>query len=102
MIKDNKTNPFQKLSELFVNNQNSLNKDVQMLRTSLRTVKQILDSLIEELESDPFSANLTTLCGLDSVALQILEQGRSLEETRDKILDSVTLLEKSNEKKLRR
>ena len=95
-------NPFQRLSELFVNNQNQLNKDVHQLRTSARTVKQIFESLLEELEEDPFKANLTVLCGLDSVSLQILEQGRSVEETRDKILESIVLLEKSNEKKLRK
>ena len=98
---DEKINPFQRLSELFVNNQNSLNKETQQLRTSIRTINKIFESLIEELEKDPFSADLTVLTGLDSISLQILSQGKSLEETREKILESIRLLEKSNKKTLR-
>ena len=92
--------PFKRISELFILNQNGFNHDVQQLRTSLRSLHGVLDSLIAELEKDPFKSNLNVLKGLDVFALQILDQGKSLEQSREKILESIRILEKSNDKKL--
>ena len=92
--------PFKRISELFILNQNGFNHDVQQLRTSLRSLFGVLDTLIIELEKDPFKSNLNVLKGLDVFALQILDQGKSLEQSREKILESIRILEKSNDKKL--
>jgi hypothetical protein len=92
--------PFKRISELFILNQNSFNQDVQQLRTSLRSLYGVLDSLIIELEKDPFKSDLNVLKGIDVFALQILDQGKSLEQSREKILESIKILEKSNDKKL--
>ena len=93
-------NPFKKLSELFLDNQNSFNKETQQLRTSLRSINGVLNKLLEELENDPFNANLNTLRGLDVFSMQILEQGKTLETSRDKIIESIRILKKANDKKL--
>tara|TARA_B100000424_G_scaffold43628_1_gene29788 strand:+ start:420 stop:725 length:306 start_codon:yes stop_codon:yes gene_type:complete len=99
-MEEMKANPFQELSELFINNQNSMNREVHNLRSSLRNAKEKFERLIEELERDPFSAELNLLLGIDVFSMKLLEEGKSLEETRDKILNSVSILKKANEKKL--
>ena len=69
-----KANPFQELSELFINNQNSMNREVHNLRSSLRNAKEKFERLIEELERDPFSAELNLLLGIDVFSMKILEE----------------------------
>ena len=93
-------NPFRHLSELLVDNQNALTAKSQHLRTQIRMLNQKIIDLTEELENDVFSADLNKLSGIDIEASKILESAKDLESTRDKIVNSIEILQKASIKKL--
>ena len=95
-----KGNPFQKLSELLINNQNSFNQKVSELRRRSRSLSEKLALIYEELESEPFNANLNNLLNLEEEARLLLFVAKEVESQRDKIANSVDLLQKSNIVKL--
>jgi len=93
-------NPFKKISELFLNNQNNFNNELHALRTSLRSLHGVIQSVLENLETNPFETDLSKLKGMDTYTLQIISQAKDLENSTEKILESIRILEKANEKKL--
>jgi hypothetical protein len=93
-------NPFKKISDLFLQNQNIFNQELHNLRASLRSVNKVITNLLTTLEEDPFEADLASLKGVDTYAMQIISQGRDLENSRDKIIESIKILENNNVRKL--
>ena len=93
-------NPFKKLSELLIDNQNSLDGQSQHLRTQIRIFSQKINKVIEQLEEDVFSTDLNILSGIDIEASKILENAKDIEVSRTKIINSIELLQKANTKTL--
>ena len=100
MKENNAVNPFRTLSELLVDNQNALAAKSQHLRTQIRILSQRMISVTDQLEDDVFNVDLNELASIDIEASKILETAKDLENTRDKIINSIELLRKANVKKL--
>ncbi len=92
--------PFKVLSELLIDNQNAIKHAALGLRSQIRTLNAKLEKITEELENDIFSTDLNILSDISSQASDILVHAKNLEASREKILDSVEMLRKSNTKKL--
>ena len=95
-----KFNYFQKLSEIIVANQNAFNFKINDLRSRTRSLASKLETVALDLESDPFDADLCLLANLEEEAKIILFLAKETESQRDKIVNSVELLEESNKQKL--
>ena len=100
MKENNAVNPFRTLSELLVDNQNALSAQSQHLRTQIRILSQRMINVTDQLEDDVFNVDLNELASIDIEASKILETAKDLENTRDKIINSIELLRKANVKKL--
>ena len=95
-----KVNYFQKLSEVLVANQNAFNFKINDLRNRTRQLAAKLENVTLDLESDAFEADLCTLANIEEEAKIILFLAKETESQRDKIMNSVNLLEESNKQKL--
>ena len=93
-------NLFQVFSQVFIESQQSFNKCDIELRTKCRTLAGNLTSFVDDLESDPFAADLNKLSTLKEDALHIIRSATELETRRELIKDSVNSLQKSTKRKL--
>lgn len=93
-------NLFQLFSQVFIESQQSFSKCDVELRTKCRTLAEKINRLVEELEEDPFNANLSNLSTLEEDTLHILRSLRDLENRRELIKDSVLSLKQSTETKI--
>ena len=93
-------NPFQKLSDIFLENQRQFTVKTNDLRTRIRNLSKKLDLLDKQLDNDVFTSNLTTLINIEDESRLILSVARELEFQREQVLRSVDLLTKSKEVKL--
>ena len=95
-------NLFQVFSQVFIQSQQSFNKCDVELRTKCRTLAEKLNQMVEELELDAFSANLSLISTLEEDALHILRSAAELENRRVYIKESVRSLQDSTQAKVSR
>ena len=93
-------NPFQKLSDIFLENQRQFTVKTNDLRTRIRNLSKKLDLLDKQLDNDVFTSNLNILINVEDESRLILSVARELEFQREQVLRSVDLLTKSKEVKL--
>ncbi len=98
----NNENLFQIFSQVFIESQQSFNKTDVELRSKCRTLAEKLSRVVEELENDAFSADLTAIATLQEDSLQIIRNCADLERRRAYINDSVEKLKKSTKQKIGR
>lgn len=92
-------NLFQIFSQVFINSQQSFSKTDVELRTKCRTLAEKLNKFVQDLEDDPFEANLMILQTLDDDVSSILKNLVELEEKRKDIKKSVEALKNSTQSK---
>tara|TARA_B110000858_G_scaffold191781_1_gene241517 strand:+ start:69 stop:380 length:312 start_codon:yes stop_codon:yes gene_type:complete len=97
-----KENLFQVFSQIFIESQQSFSKCDVELRTKCRTLSEKLNRLVEDLEEDPFSAQLNTIASLEEDTLHILRSASELEDRRSLIKESVSSLQGSIKTKVSR
>lgn len=97
-----KENLFQVFSQIFISSQQSFNANDLELRTKCRVLSEKLKRVVDELEEDPFMADLSLLSNLEEEVLQIIRITAELEDRRDYIKESVTSLKSSTHKKIKR
>tara|TARA_B100001057_G_C22179346_1_gene692644 strand:+ start:232 stop:537 length:306 start_codon:yes stop_codon:yes gene_type:complete len=95
-------NLFQVFSQVFIESQQSFSKCDVELRTKCRTLAEKLNKLVDELEADAFTAQITLLSTLEEDTLHILRSASELEERRKFIKESVTSLKNSTQTSVRR
>ena len=93
-------NPFQRLSDIFIENQRQFTVKTNDLRTRNRTLSKKLETLDKQLDSDVFTSNLTVLINIEDESRLILSVAKEVEFQREQVLKSVDLLTKSKEVKL--
>ena len=93
-------NPFQRLSDIFIENQRQFTVKTNDLRTRIRTLSKKLETLDKQLDSDVFTSNLTVLINIEDESRLILSVAKAFEFQREQVLKSVDLLTKSKEVKL--
>ena len=99
-MQDDPTNVFRELSQVFIDTQNGFNKNCIDLRMKLRSLTERFVSLNEELEKNPFNANLNVMLNLELETANILESAKNLEKKRDKITIATEALKAINQAKL--
>ena len=92
-------NLFQIFSQVFIESQQSFNKCDVELRTKCRTLASKLTAFVDELESDPFKADLGNLSTLEEDVLHIVRSASELENRREYIKESVNSLQNSTKGK---
>lgn len=95
-------NLFQVFSQIFIESQQSFNKCDTELRVKCRTLAEKLNKLVEELENDAFTADLSFLSTLEEETLRIARTASDLEERRSYIKESVRSLQDSTSPKIAR
>jgi len=97
-----KVNLFQVFSNIFIEAQQSFNKSDLELRSKCRVLSERLLKLSDQLESDPFTANLDIIHSLEEEVFQLKRIGYELESRRDCIQESVESLKSATVNKLRK
>lgn len=92
--------PFKTLSELLIDNQNSMKHSVISLRSQIRSFNAKLQKISDSLEQDVFNADLNVLSNISIEAANILKYAKEIESSRERILNSVEMLKKANTRKL--
>jgi hypothetical protein len=95
-------NLFQVFSNIFIQSQQSFQKNDLELRSKCRSMSEKLKNLVEKLEEDPFQADLSELSNLEEEVLQILRISSELEDRREYIKESVASLKNSTQNKIKR
>ena len=95
-------NLFQVFSQVFIESQQSFNKCDVELRAKCRTLSEKLSKVVEELEVDPFAANLNIISSLEEDTLHILRSAAELDQRREYIKESVRSLQDSTTTKVSR
>ena len=95
-------NLFQVFSNIFIQSQQSFQKNDLELRSKCRSMSEKLKNLVEKLEEDPFKADLSELSNLEEEVLQILRISSELEDRREYIKESVSSLKSSTQNKIKR
>tara|TARA_B100001093_G_scaffold485513_1_gene519956 strand:+ start:30208 stop:30513 length:306 start_codon:yes stop_codon:yes gene_type:complete len=95
-------NLFQVFSQVFIQSQQSFNKCDVELRTKCRTLAEKLNKVVDELEKDPFLADLNLISTLEEDTLHILRSTSELESRREHIKESVRSLQDSTQIKIGR
>ena len=96
----NQENPFQQLSNAFIENQRNFNMKVTDLKQRLEKVSEKTRVISAQLGNDPFTANIEALINFEEEAHLLLIVAKDLERQRDDIISTVDLLTKSKENKL--
>ncbi len=97
-----KENLFQVFSQIFIESQQAFSKCDVELRTKCRTLSEKLNRLVEDLEEDPFNAQLSLISSLEEDTLHILRSASELEDRRALIKNSVHSLQDSVKTKVSR
>ena len=95
-------NLFQVFSQIFIESQQAFSKCDVELRTKCRTLAEKLNRLVDDLEEDPFSAQLSLISSLEEDTLHILRSTAELEDRRSLIKTSVDTLQDSVKTKISR
>ena len=95
-------NLFQVFSQVFIESQQAFSKCDVELRTKCRTLSEKLSKLVDEIELDAFSADLTLIASLEEDTLYILRAAAELDNRRDHIKESVRSLQDSTHTKVTR
>ena len=95
-------NLFQVFSQVFIQSQQAFNKCDVELRTKCRTLAEKLNKMVDELEKDPFLADLNLISTLEEDTLHILRSTSELESRREHIKESVRSLQDSTQIKIGR
>jgi len=95
-------NLFQVFSNIFIESQQSFNKSDMELRSKCRVLSEKLLKISDQLEADPFTANLDDIHTLEEEILQVKRIAHELESRREHIEKSVASLKLSTKTKLRK
>jgi Txe/YoeB family toxin of Txe-Axe toxin-antitoxin module len=95
-------NLFQVFSQVFIQSQQAFNKCDVELRTKCRTLAEKLNKMVDELEKDPFLADLNLISTIEEDTLHILRSTSELESRREHIKESVRSLQDSTQIKIGR
>ena len=79
----------QRLSEEFINAQNSIERSRQELGLRLRGLNQRTDQALKALEADGIGASVESIAGIGEESLAIERMGRLFEEQRELIESAV-------------
>ena len=93
-------NPFQALSNSFIESQRSFNTKVSELKQRLDQVSDKSKMLSAQLINDPFTADISTLINIEEEAKIIILVAKELEKQREDILNVLDMLTKTREVKL--
>ena len=93
---DKMHNPFEALSKIFIDNQNNFNLKADDLRNRSRILSQKLNKVIEQLEINPFDADLNLYLNIEEESRFILIVAKEVEKQRKKITDSIEMLSEAN------
>ena len=93
-------NPFNEISQIFVDNQRTFSTKCNNLIERTTTLTNKLTMVKDQINHDPFSANLNTYLNIEEEARLILVVAKEVEFQRDQINKTVELLKASNKVKL--
>ena len=93
-------NPFQALSNSFIETQRSFNTKVADLRKRLEMLTDKSRAVFTQLGRDPFKANISALINLEEEAKLIILVAKELERQREDISSVLEMLNKTKEIKL--
>lgn len=93
-------NPFQALSNSFIESQRSFNTKVTDLRQRLDRLGEKSRALASQLDNDPFNASINALINIEEESRIILLVAKELEKQREDILDVLRMLDSTKEIKL--
>ena len=93
-------NPFNELSQIFIDNQRNFNAKCNNLVERTSNFVNKLAAVKNQLKNEPFDADLNLYLNIEEEARLILMVAREVEFQRDQILSTVKLLKTSNKIKL--
>jgi hypothetical protein len=96
MNNENNNNPFTELSQLFIDNQRTFNSKCITLIERTGTLATKLLTVKKQLTDSSFDADLNLYLNIEEEARLILLVAKEVESQRDKIVNSINLMKKSN------
>lgn len=93
-------NPFVELSQIFIDNQREFNQKCKELSDRTGAFVEKMSTVKRQLNNEPFEANLNLYLNIEEEARLMLVVAKEVEFQRDRILETVNLLRKSNKIKL--
>jgi hypothetical protein len=93
-------NPFQELSNLFIDNQRMINVKADEVLKKSKSIQQKMTNLIQSVEQDVFASDLMSIVNIPDESRLLLTAVKELEIQRDQIINSINILKKSKERKL--
>ena len=93
-------NPFQQLSNIFIENQRTFNIKINDIRQRLERISEKSKVLSVQLVYDPFKAQLNLLLNFEEEARLCLNVAKELEKQRDDIMRTISTLKETKEVKL--
>ena len=93
-------NPFVELSQIFIDNQREFNQKCKELTDRTGAFIEKMSTAKRQLNNEPFEANLNLYLNIEEEARLMLVVAKEVEFQRDRILETVNLLRKSNKIKL--
>jgi|TARA_R110000824_G_scaffold62352_6_gene165236 hypothetical protein len=93
-------NPFQELSNLFIDNQRMINVKTDEVLKKSKSIQQKMTNLIQSVEQDVFASDLMSIVNIPDESRLLLTAVKELEIQRDQIINSINILKKSKERKL--
>ena len=92
-------NPFQELSNLFIDNQRMINVKTDEVLKKSKSIQK-MTNLIQSVEQDVFASDLMSIVNIPDESRLLLTAVKELEIQRDQIINSINILKKSKERKL--
>tara|TARA_B100000900_G_C20596406_1_gene723589 strand:- start:279 stop:584 length:306 start_codon:yes stop_codon:yes gene_type:complete len=93
-------NPFIELSQIFIDNQREFNQKCKELTDRTTAFVEKMSTAKRQIHDKPFEANLNLYLNIEEEARLMLVVAKEVEFQRDRILETVSLLKKSNKIKL--
>ena len=93
-------NPFNELSQIFVDNQRAFNSKCKNLLDRTASFAAKLSTVKNQLDKNPFETDLNLYLNIEEEARLVLMVAKEVEFQREQILKTVELLKSSNKIKL--
>ena len=85
-------NPFQELSNLFIDNQRMINVKTDEVLKKSKSIQQKMTNLIQSVEQDVFASDLMSIVNIPDESRLLLTAVKELEIQRDQIINSINIL----------
>lgn len=95
-----KNNPFNELSQVFIDNQRNFNSKCNNLVERTTSFVNKLSSVNNQIKEEPFEADLNLYLNIEEEAKLVLMVAKEVEFQREQILNTLKLLKASNTIKL--